>query len=643
MTNKFYLTLIALFAGSLAFAQNARQQSEYITKKGYVEAFPAEKPSSTFDAKGTELTLWEEDFSDPGVWDAYNESTPPVDWEIITDVNASPFGGLNPINLPGADNGFAFINGDAQGEGSVQNSWFEYTEPIDLSGAENVSFVFSQVTRNFATTYFVDFSVDGGESWIPVQVNVDLAVNTNTDNPEVETINISDIAGNQSDVRVRFNFVADWGWFWAVDDLAIIETPSFDAVLNAAYFDEYILVAQDPEYVDTDYVPNLEYSEYRQNHVREFTLIGDVTNQGAESVTDVTLVVTVTTPDGEETFTSEPLDELASGEDSVITIENVMLDAFMDGGTLGDYTVDFELVITEDDALPDNNVGDTKAFSVVEERMANDLNELYTGWYNIGQAAIWGSQFTVEEQTDVNYIQFGFVDGTDGETVIGEEVWLNLRQGSVLETEGPDNVMNRFFGDDEVTYVISEGDVSSGGEMTYITVFFPDEGTVTLEPGVVYQAEIEIPEVGEDIAFVPVSNGQEGGAGVLYDFIDPSTGPQGWFTLGANVPNLRAGFSTSINTSDENSLDFYMGQNFPNPVANGSTRISWELLVPAKNVVFSVTDNTGKLVYQKDLGDRPAGVQEDIVLDGLDFASGVYQYGLKIGNQQIVRKMVIAE
>jgi hypothetical protein len=272
--------------------------------------------------------------------------------------------------------------------------------------------------------------------------------------------------------------------------------------------------------------------------------------------------------------------------------------------------------------------------------MSNDLGENYSGWYNIGQGAIWGSQFTVEEETTVNYVQFALVNGSDNPTVVGEEIFANLRQGSVLEDEGPDNVMERFFDDDELSYVIEEGDVSADGLANYITIFFDE---LTLEPGVVYQAEAESPEVGSDIAFFAVSNGQEGGAGVLFEFADPSGGPQGWFTLGSNVPNIRAGFAGPTSTNNIGELDFFVGQNFPNPVANGSTRISWSLENPEKNIQFSITDNNGRLVYQKDLGDRPAGAQEDIVLDGLNFAAGVYQYGLRIGNQKVVRKMVITK
>jgi hypothetical protein len=642
MKKQFYLlTALSLSAG-VVLAQTSREQNQLITKKGFVELAKPNKANAVNTQKGSEIVLWEDDFSDPSKWDVYNESTPDLDWEIITDVLASPVAALSPISFTTADNGFAFVNGDPAGDGSVQDCFIEYNEDFSLLGAQNVSFIFEQNSRNFATTYFVDFSIDFGNSWIPIPVNLDLETNTNTENPGIVTINVGDEIGNEPNVRVRFHFVANWGWHWAVDDMQIIETPANDVVLNSAYYDEFILIGQ-TDYLDLDYIENIEYSEYRQNHVRPFTFVGDITNQGAEASTGITFVATVTTPNGTETFNAS-IDELLSGEDTVITIDDEMLVAFMTaGGALGDYTVDFEVLINEEDALPGNNTAPTKSFSVGTEKMTNDGGAGYTGWYNISQAAIWGNQFTVEEETEVNYIQFALVDATDDPTVIGEEVFVNLRQGSVLEDESAENVMNRFFGEDDLSYVISEGDVSTGGEAIYITVFFPDDSSIDLSPGVLYQAEFEVPEVGSPIATIPVSNGQEGGAGVLYDFTDPSTGPQGWFTLGANTPNVRAGFDGPTSTNDVGSLDFSMGQNYPNPVSNGSTRISWELKVAAENVTFAISDNTGKTIYQKDLGDRPAGVQEEIVLDNLKLAAGVYQYGLKVGNNRIVRKMVITK
>ena len=649
MKKQFYLMLGLCLSTSIILAQTSKQQSQYIGKMGTV-ASPTNQESDKNDvavAKGSAVEIWSNGFEDPSQWLIYDESTPALGWEIIDDVTASPVAALNPIMLTGADNGFAFVNGDPAGDGSVQDAWIEFDGDIPLNGAQFISLQFENVSRNYLTTYSVEFSTDGGLSWIPQPVNEQLTINTNTANPEVFNINVSDlIAGNET-IRLRFRFQADWGWFWAIDDIQLIETPPYDAVLSAAYFDEYILLEQDEEgYLDTDYIQNIEYNEYRVNHVRPLSFVGEVGNSGSSNLTNVTFKAIVTTPAGVEEFVSDPpLASLAPNESQFIVIENVLLDAFSGAGTVGDYSVDFEINHDNDaeDALPDNNIGETKFFSVNTERMANDQGLAYTGWYNIGQGAIWGSQFMVEEETEVNYVQFVLVDGSDNPTVPGEEVFVNLRQGSVLEAEGPENEMNRFFDEDELSYVIEEGDVSTGGEAIYLTVMFEDP--VSLQPGLVYQAEAESPEVGSDIAFFAVSNGQETGAGVLFEFADPSGGPQGWFTLGGNCPNIQAGCAGCdfIGTEELGNLDFFMGQNFPNPVANGSTRISWNLDNPEENIRFSISDNNGKIVYQKDLGDRPAGNQEDIVLDDLRLAAGVYQYGLTIGNQKVVRKMVITK
>lgn len=175
-------------------------------------------PLSSFSGQ---IPVWEDDFSDPSKWVVYNESAPPVDWTIETALNISPVPDLNPILLPTGTNGFAFINGDAQGEGSIQNSWIEYVDPIDFSDFQNASLTFQQVSRNFATNYFVEFSVDGGLNWVAFQVNEDLLVNTNTSNPEGESVDVSELIDGESEVRLRFNYVADWGWFWAIDDIVL--------------------------------------------------------------------------------------------------------------------------------------------------------------------------------------------------------------------------------------------------------------------------------------------------------------------------------------------------------------------------------------------------------------------------------------
>jgi len=55
-----------------------------------------------------------------------------------------------------------------------------------------------------------------------------------TENPRKVRINISDIAGGQSEVYIRFNWTGTWGYAWFIDDFKIIEQPLDDIIsLNA--------------------------------------------------------------------------------------------------------------------------------------------------------------------------------------------------------------------------------------------------------------------------------------------------------------------------------------------------------------------------------------------------------------------------
>jgi len=644
MKKQFYLLLALCLSTSVMLAQTSKQQVKYSKKMGMVPNVSHEtsvKPGIS-GTRGLTAPIWSNGFEDESEWLIYDESVPePLGWEITTDVNIVPnfpqVAFAIPLELEGASDGFAFINMDAGGsDASFQDAWIEYSEPINLMGAENVSLEFDFVTRNFATQYFVEFSLDDGLSWIPLEVHTEITTNVDSDNPQTFNANITSILNGASEVRFRFFVDANWGWFWAVDDVRFIETPAYDLSVLNSWYDEYILVTQEEGWLDIDYMPEMEYSEYRQGNVRPLTFVSEVLNNGSSELTGVVLTATLNTPSGSEFFTSNPI-TVPPTETAVVVIEDVMPEAFMNGGELGDYTVEFQLNHDNDgdEAFPADNVGTTKSFSVGTERMSNDFGDAYTGWFNIGQGTIWGNQFTLEQTEMVNYIQFVLVDGTDSPTQIDEEIFVNLRSGSVFD----DEETFRFFGDEELSYIIEPDAVSTGGVSNYVTIFLDDP--VELDANVIYQAEVEVPEVGSDIAFVAISGDQEEAAGVLFDFLnDPAPA---WFTLGTSAPNIQTGYADLTNTNNTGNLDFFLGQNYPNPVANESTRISWSLVNPEENIRFSVIDNTGKIVYQDDLGDRPAGIQEDIVLDDLKLASGVYQYALTIGNQKAVRKMVITK
>lgn len=649
MKKIIYLSTVALFSVGAVMAQTGMAPKNVKMARTIDVSEPQPevktKPTTSYAKSGN--AVWTDDFSNPDTWVFTNTSTPnPLDWSIETDNTISPVGALNPINLTSWENGFAFINGDPEGEGSVQNADMTTANPIDLTNFENVSLVFEQVSRNFATTYTVRVSIDGGDTWVPYPVNEDLAVNTNTANPDEVTVNISDLAGGQPNVLIQFNFTAEWGWFWAIDDVAIIETPDNDMRLLGGYYNGWVpavdaIVGEDPTPAeDLELVRRYEYSSFRTGQVRPLTLTGEVINQGAQIQTNVILQASVTGPDGVTTEYESAGVDVEVGSIVLLTIDDVMPPQFSGEGQVGSYTVSFNIIQDEEDAIPGNNTVADKTFTVNEEYMANDLGDNWATYYpTLGQNVTWATRFVMEEEQSFNYIQFAVVNATQGPTQPGEIIYLNVRTGSVFAAEGGGNSLQLLFGEEDIEYVIEEDEISQGGDVIWITKFFPDNEPITLPTDLIVQGEVNIPAGETGIVWVPMANQQETLSSSLYDFDDVSSGPQGWWSLGGNVPLIRLGMSGSVGVDGPSDLDFKMGQNYPNPTT-GNTRIDWELLVPAQNVQFSITDISGRTVYERDLGDRPSGVQEPIELN-LNLAAGNYQYGLTIGNQRIVRKLVV--
>lgn len=618
-----------------------------------------EKPNLTNTNRAS--TIWSDDFSDPSTWMMSNTSQPiDWDWTIEDDPSAIPNAAaeLYPFNSTTASNGFALINSDGQpgnvdGDGAIVASITTAT-PINLLGYENVRLSFEHNYRWWQEDRWVRVSGDNGDTWTTYEITTGAGSppSQNSSNSELTIIDISDVAGNQSEVLVEFYYNDNdaWAWYWAVDDVVIFETPDNDMRLFDAYYDEWPILIEDAldaenfydptAMQDREIVENYEYSSYLVGQVRPLTFVGDVENQGMMIQTNVVLTAVFTGPDGiPQEFMSSPVASIEPGERMYISIPDVMPDAFADGGLVGDYTVTYSVSAAEDDQSPENNTADPNSFSVNSDYMANDIGDTWTNFYttigqmDAGHDIFWGHRFVMENTQDFNYIQFALLSYEEASTQVGEFLNLNIREGSVLADAGNTELL---FGNDELVYTIeSESELTTAGDVVWITYLFPDDASVTLEANTIYQGEVQIPPAGAGIIWLPFSDQDNPAAGVV-----KLGGEDEWSYLGV-APLIRLGTTLPVGVQGPSDLNFKIGQNYPNPTT-GQTRIDWELLVPAKNVRFSVTDITGKTVYARDMGDRPAGVQEPIELE-LNLAAGNYQYGLTIGNQRIVRKMVVVK
>ena len=111
---------------------------------------------------------------------------------------------------------------------------------IDLTGWSYVQLTFSHNYRWWQDTRAVRVSGDGGNTWTQFDMTDANGYpnNQNSNNPQVEVINISSIAGDRDSVMVQFYYFDNdyWAWYWEiVDDVTISEIPD-----NAMNISEHV-------------------------------------------------------------------------------------------------------------------------------------------------------------------------------------------------------------------------------------------------------------------------------------------------------------------------------------------------------------------------------------------------------------------
>ena len=121
--------------------------------------------------------------------------------------------------------------GNADQDGTPIIAEFTNATPIDLTGYQNVQLKFQHSFRWWKDTRGVRVSGDNGTTWTDFEItNVSSysTPNQNSDNPHITIIDISTVAGNQSQVLVQFYYDDNdyWAWYWTVDDIAIEEITS---------------------------------------------------------------------------------------------------------------------------------------------------------------------------------------------------------------------------------------------------------------------------------------------------------------------------------------------------------------------------------------------------------------------------------
>ena len=595
---KIYVCLVGLLAAGTLVAQ---KNSPVLNGKN--NSFIQEKAPKGVFAQPKGITLWQNDFSVQTDWatgNAGSTGTPPHtagDWEITTDLGSAnqtasaQIANLVPAGHTTAANGYAIINSDAAGGGQTQNAWIYYTGNIDLTGQPSVVLTFQQTHRRFAETTFVIYSLDGGTTWIEVEVNADMVVNTNTTNPDQVQVNLSSQIGNQASVKIGFKYLGDWDWFWAIDDVKIVTPEDYDLEMSNVYWGS-----------TGAWGDRLPYYQIPLAQVAPINFGGIVSNLGALNQSDV--VFTAALASGAYTGTSIPSTVLAGSFD---TLE--VTAALTPPASVANHVVNLSASSAATDAAPANNaITSAATISVNNYIYARDKGAITGGSFNGGNGFEVGNIFDIVSTADIKAIDVVI----NSAATAGREFYVRLY--SIDPATGDFQ-----FVDESNPYTLTTANLGQTVSLPFIN------GAATLNAGEPYLAVAG--SYGGDTLVNDLVVATSGLSQIQTSFYFDMTDQTWYYTT--STPMVRMNFNPSASINEvENAFGLNV---YPNP-ASDVINVTLNKEVTA---TVNVVDVTGKVVKTSTIN----GTTTSINTAGL--SSGVYYVNITDGTSVSTEKVVI--
>ena len=302
MKKLFSLSAAALLALG-AQAQNSNKPYRMDKANNQVMANEMPKPlhiSLGSAAKTTATPFWTESFGSgnattlPTGWSAAGGNGVNLTWKWTNAASTGAFT-LGPLNSTTASNGWMIYDSDVIGDANptVTPLVGTLTSPVfSCAGKPTVAISFQQFFRRFQDTCILEVSNDGGTNYTQFSVlpNNSFASNTSLPtNPTLTTINVSSVAANQANVRIRFRYIgvlAGGAFNWMIDDVAASELDPIDVELSDAAF---IMTKSNP--AGNDYTA---FGTFPRQFVDTVFPIVRVTNRGSTAPATASVTANVT-------------------------------------------------------------------------------------------------------------------------------------------------------------------------------------------------------------------------------------------------------------------------------------------------------------------------------------------------------------
>jgi len=558
--------------------------SIYSSKNKYASFETKIKQTKPTFPKG--VVIWSNDFSNGNDWTYDNTSVPFLDWTITNNADTIPVTTLSPAVFTSVNNGFAFINSDAQGESGVQNSNMTYSGTIDCSAYSNVSIVFEQSYRTYLDTRIIRISNDGGTTWTDfVVTDGSEPTAQNSPNPDVYSINISSVAGGQANVKVQINYQGNWGWYWAIDDMKIIETDQYDLKLQKTLFG-----------TDGTFGARLQYYQIPNNQVAPINFGGILKNIGVQDISDAGFTADIT---GTYNGLAGPINLLAETTDTVWCSNT-----FTPSSTNSNYSI--AVAATTSSSEPDvaNNSLPNISISVNDYIYARDNGQILGGISNSGQGYEVGHIFDIFQSSTI----YGIDAVINASSVAGAEIFVKLYS---IDPATGDFV----FVEESSPYVITPADLGQ-------KISLPLGSPINLNANEAYLAMVgSYGDGGATNDLVTASSGSSTPQTTFYyDYTD-----QTWYYTTSNVM-VRMNFDPSLANIGE-VQDFGVSV-YPNP-----TKDIINVLSTFSQGNLSIVDMAGKLLIEQNITSTMNSIDASELMDG------VYYLTLSNGAQTSTKKL----
>lgn len=173
--------------------------------------------------------VFSEDFNSPtNSWTTVNASTLGVPanaaWTLRADGYAYNDGFTTTVFHSNDNSQFYLSNSDAQGTGGTTNTQL-ISPVINTVGFSTLELKFRHYYRYYSSTAKVEVSTDGGATWEASALATYITTQGTASSFSEVTINMNAYI-NQSNLKIRFNYNATYGYYWAIDNVTLTGSAS---------------------------------------------------------------------------------------------------------------------------------------------------------------------------------------------------------------------------------------------------------------------------------------------------------------------------------------------------------------------------------------------------------------------------------